>query len=428
MQIEKFKDTFRALRNRNYRLFYAGQGISLIGTWLQRTTMGWFIYRLTGSVFLLGLIGFVSSIPSLFVNPFAGAIADKYNRHRIIIITQFMFMIQATTLAILVLTNTVQVWHVICLNLFLGLTEGLDSPIRQSFVVDMIEDKRDISNAIALNSALFNSARLIGPSVAGVLIVYFSEGLCFLINGLSYIAVISSLLVMKIKPREVIVQSEPVLSRLKEGYKYAFQSVPIRYFISSIAVFSLFGMSYTTLLPVVAKDILHGDSRTMGFMMSTAGIGALLGAFHLASRKSMKGMGNKVVFGGISVSIGLTVLALSRYFPLSLGVMLFLGLGFMMQMATTNTMLQNIVEDDKRGRVMSMYIMAGQGIAPIGSLLVGTISSRIGVTTTIICSGVICFMWAIFMAIKMPMIRKSIRSTMEIRHQREAIEASQTVT
>jgi len=409
----RVKDTFRALESRNYRLFFTGQTISLIGTWMQRTTMGWFIYRITGSAFLLGLMGFLSQIPVLFLNPFAGAIADRYDRRKILVYTQIAFLVQASILSIIVLTNVYQIWMLLALAVMQGMIDSFDGPVRQAFVIDMVEDKKYLTNVLPLNSAIFNIARLIGPSVAGILIIKLSEGYCFSINAISYIAVIISLFMMKIKPREIHVDTNHVFSRIKEGWKYSFSNPLIKHLMSNIAIFTLLGMSYTTLLPVFAKDILHGNSKTMGLLMSTAGIGALLGALYLASRKTLSGLVNKMLIGAGVFSTAIIIFSLSRLQALSVTLMFFIGIGMMMQMAVTNTLLQTIVDDDKRGRVMSLYSMCMMGISPFGSILVGAAASHFSSPRTLFVCAILLILWTIYSGIKLTGMKSLILSLIQ---------------
>ncbi len=394
----KLASMFKALSMRNYRLFFSGQAISLIGTWIQRTTMGWYVYRLTDSVFLLGLVSFLSMIPSVFISPFAGDIADRFNRHWIIIGTQTAAFLQASILAVMVLTNYINssfLTPLIVLSLMQGIIEALDAPVRQSFVIDLVGHKSMLPNAIAMNSAMFNGARLIGPSVAGVLIALFSEGYCFAINALSYLPVIFMLLLIRVKYAAAPRRKQSVVKNVFEGWKYAWMNIPIRFMISNIVVFSLFGMSYATLLPVFARDVLNGDSRTLGLMMSTIGIGALAGALYLASRQTIKGLGQRMVFAGIIVSVLLMVFANSTIMVVSMSLLLVIGLCMMFQMATANMIIQAVVDDNMRGRVLSLYTMSYMSIAPFGSLLAGSLSSKIGVKFTLMISAFICLVWTL---------------------------------
>jgi len=409
MNSELVKQTLRALRHKNYRLFFTGQSLSLIGTWMQSVALGWLVYRLTDSAFLLGLLGFSSQVPTFILASFAGVLADRYNKHKIIIATQTLALLQASILAFLTLTNAIQIWHILLLSLFSGLINAFDMPTRQSFVIDMVEDRNDLPNAIALNSMTFNAARLIGPTVAGFLISTIGEGLCFLINAISYIAVIAALLLMRISPHINNLRKEKVLEGLKEGIKYAYNFKPIRALLLLIGLVSLTGMPYTVLMPVFAKDILHGNSHTLGFLFGAVGSGALIGAIYLASRNSVLGLGRWIAIAASIFSLGLLFFSFSRNIYLSIGLMLFTGFGMMMQMASTNTLLQTLVDDDKRGRVMSLYVMAFMGTAPFGSFMAGTLASTIGAPYTVLSSGVICLIGAIIFYKNLPELRKHIR-------------------
>lgn len=400
---------FRALRYRNYRLFFGGQSISLIGTWIQRIAMSWLVYRLTNSAFLLGVVGFTGQIPTFLVAPFAGALSDRWSRHRILVVTQTLAMIQALVLALLVLTGAIEVWHLISLSIFLGLINAFDMPARQSFVVEMVEKREDLGNAIALNSSMFNGARLLGPSIAGVLIATTGEGICFLLNGISYIAVIAALLAMKIAPRKTETQNTDVLQGLKEGFSYAFGFAPIRSILLLLGVVSLVGMPYTVLMPVFAKEILRGGPHTLGFLMGASGIGALVGAIYLASKKDVLGLERAIPLATSIFGIGIIAFSLSRVLWLSLAMMLLTGFGMMVQMASSNTILQTIVDDDKRGRVMSIYTMAFMGTAPFGSLLAGGLASKIGAPNSLMVGGLFCILGSLIFASKLSSLREMVR-------------------
>lgn len=396
------RGVFRSMRYRNYRLFFFGQIVSLIGTWTQQIALPWLVYRLTGSVFLLGLVGFASQIPIFILTPFAGVISDRCNRYIILIITQTLSMIQAILLCILFFTDTIQVWQIILLTSFLGLINAFDMPTRQAFVVQMVEDKNDLANAIALNSMMFNSARLIGPSVAGIVIAATNEGICFLINGISFLFVIASLLMMRVSPRKAKTRTAHVLHELKEGLSYAYDFVLLRYIMLLLATVSLVGMPYTVLVPVFAREILGGGPHTFGFLMAAAGIGALTGAFYLASRQSVLGLVKILPLASATFGCGLIAFSLSRWLWLSLPLMLITGLGMITQVAACNTIIQTIVDDDKRGRVMSLYVMSFIGTAPFGSLLAGIIATHIGAPSTLIIGGCLCAAAAALFARKLP--------------------------
>jgi MFS family permease len=375
---------------------------------MQRIALPWLVYRLSGSPFLLGVVGFAGQIPAFLLAPFAGVLIDRWNRHHILVATQILAMIQALALAFLFFIGALEVWHIILLGIFLGVINAFDMPARQSFVVEMVENREDLGNAIALNSSMVNGARLLGPSIAGALIATTGEGICFLLNGLSYLFVIVSLLMMKVTPRKVKNRDTQVLQGLKEGFSYAFGFAPVRAIILLLGLVSLMGMPYTVLIPVFVKEILHGGSHTFGFLMGASGVGALIGAFYLASRKSVLGLGKIIPLSAAVFGLGLIAFSLSRLFLLSLVLMLITGFGMIMQMASSNTILQTIVDDDKRGRVMSFYMMAFMGTAPFGSLLAGGLASSLGAPNTLIIGGISCVLGAIIFASKLSDLKKMV--------------------
>jgi len=409
------KHVLRTLRYRNYRLFFGGQGISLVGTWMQSIAMSWLIYRITNSVFLLGMVSFLSQIPTFLFSSVAGVLADRLNKRRVLVVTQTLAMVQALILAVLVLTHTIAVWQIIVLGIFMGLVNAVDAPTRQAFVVEMIERREDLSNAIALNSALFNGARLIGPSIAGVVIAAVGEGWCFLLNGLSYIAVIAALLAMRIGRRQVEARSRNVWHETREGFAYTMGHAPIRSVLLLLSVVSLVGMPYAVLMPVFARDILHGGPHTLGFLMGALGLGALAGAVYLASRKSVFRVERNIPIAATIFGVGLVGVSLSRVLALSLGLMLVTGFGMMVQMASSNTLIQSVVDDDKRGRVMGLYAMSFMGVAPFGSLLAGVIAHRVGAPHTLVGGGICCVVGAVLFARQLPSFRETIRRA-HVRH------------
>ena len=401
-----WKLLLRALKYKNYRLFFGGQSVSLIGMWMQSIALSWLVYRLSNSAILLGVIGFVSQLPSFILSPLAGVYADRWNRRYMLICTQALLMLQSLTLAALVLSGVVAVWHLIALALFSGIVNAFDAPARQSFVIDMIEQKEDLGNAIALNSAIFNGSRLIGPSLAGIIIAATGEGICFLINGFTYLAIISALWAMHINPKEHLVQNTPVLQELKDGFSYVYNHIPIRSLLILVAIVSLVGMPYIVLMPIFAKEILRGGPSTLGFLMASSGVGALTGAIFLASRRDFKDTGRLIPVAAIIFGTGLIAFSFSRVFIYSCALMLMTGFGLMVQMALSNTSLQTIVDDDKRGRVMSFYTMAFMGMAPFGSLLAGSLAHRIGAPNTLLLGGLACVAGALVCARNIPAFRK----------------------
>ncbi len=398
----------RALRHRNYRLYFFGQGLSLVGTWMTRIATSWLVYRLSGSAILLGLVGFASQIPTFLLTPFAGVLVDRWNRHRLLVLTQVFAMVQSLALAALALSGVITVGQVVALSIVQGLINAFDIPARQAFLVEMVEDPKDLGNAIALNSSIFNGARLVGPSVAGVLIAWTGEGICFLVDGLSYLAVIAALLAMRLAPARRMPAGRPLLRELRDGLAYAYRSAPIRAILTLLALVSLVGLPYAVLMPVFARDILHGGPHTFGFLMGASGIGALAGAIYLASRRSVLGLGRVIVLATVGFGCGLVAFAYSRWLWLSLLLMLVVGCGMLVQMAASNTILQTIVDEDKRGRVMSFYAMAFMGMAPFGSLLAGGLPSRRGAPQTLLLCGVGCLAGAGLFARQLPQLRELV--------------------
>jgi len=397
---------FRTLKYRNYRLFFMGQSISLIGTWLQMIAVSWLVYRLTNSVYMLGLVAFLSRLPTFLVAPFAGVVADRYDRYKILIWTQILSLLQALIFAILVFSGAIQVWHTILLGISLGLINSFDIPVRQSFVINMVEDKKDLGNAIALNSSMVNGARLIGPTVAGLLIAAVGEGWCFFLNALSFIAVISSLLMMKIKPREFKKVNKSGFFEFKEGLSYAYKHKTISSLLLLLAIASLIAMPYQVLMPAFAREILKGGPRVFGILMAAAGLGALAGALYLGSRKDIAGLGRIVIISGIIFGLGLIMFSFSTTLWSAVVLLVVAGFGMMVQAAGTNTILQTVVEEDKRGRVMSLYTMAFMGMQPFGSLLVGKSAALLGIPLTIGLGGVACGLSALIIGRKLLFVKK----------------------
>jgi MFS family permease len=399
----------RALRSRNYRLFFSGQTVSLIGTWMTRVATSWLVYRLTGSASLLGVASFCGQIPMFFLAPLAGVWVDRWDRHRTLVITQILSMLQSLALAALTLTGRITVWDVIWLSLAQGLINAFDMPARQAFVVQMVENRDDLANAIALNSSMVNGSRLAGPAIAGVVISAFGEGYCFLVDGLSYLAVIASLLAMIIMPAPRRARERRVFRELREGWLYVVSSRPIRSILLLLGLVSLVGMPYTVLMPIFASNILHGGPNTLGFLMAASGVGALAGAVSLAFRKTVLGLGRQIVLSSALFGAGLIGFGLSRWLPLSLVLMPVIGFGLMQEMACSNTILQTIVDDEKRGRVMAYYSMAFQGMLPFGSLFAGALAARIGAPWTVVVGGAATLAGAGWFALELPEIRRYVR-------------------
>ncbi|HKT48620.1 MAG TPA: MFS transporter [Candidatus Acidoferrales bacterium] len=408
-QASSFVRTWRALRHRNYRLFFVGQSISLIGTWMTRIATSWLVYELTKSSLLLGLVGFAGQIPTFLLAPFAGVWVDRLNRQRVLVVTQVLAMLQSLALALLALSGRITINEVLWLSAFQGAINAFDMPGRQAFLVQMVEDRQDLGNAIALNSSMVNMARLVGPSLAGGVIALFGTGYCFLIDGISYVAVIASLVMMRLAPESGARTGVPMFEQLHEGWKYVAQSAPIRTILLLFALVSLMGWPFTVLMPVFATDVLHGGAHTLGFLMGAVGVGALISAYSLAARPSVRGLLKMIPVSCGIFGAGLILFGMSHVAWFSLAVLLACGFGMMQQMAASNTIIQTIVEEDKRGRVMSYYTAAFVGMAPFGSLLAGALAHAIGVQRTVMLSGAFCLAGALWFASRMKSLRRVIR-------------------
>ena len=400
----------RALRYRNYRLFFGGQIVSLVGTWMTTTATSWLVYRLTGSAMLLGVVGFAGQIPGFLLGPFSGVVVDRWNRHRLLICTQTTSMLQSFALAALTLSGHITISRIIALSVVQGMVNAFDMPGRQSFFIEMIENKQDLGNAIALNSSMVNMARLLGPSVAGVVIAAMGEGWCVFIDGVSYIAVLIALLLMRL-PREDVALRAPAraVRQFIEGFSYAFGFQPIRSIILLLAVVSFVGIPYSVLMPIFAADVFHGGPHTLGLLMTASGCGALTAALWLAARKSVVGLGRVIPIATAMFGAGLIAFSMSRVLWLAVPFMVVTGFGFMTQMAASNTVIQTIVDDEKRGRVMSFYMMAFLGTVPFGSLSAGWLSARIGAPHTLVVGGISCLASAVWFARTLPAIRLAVR-------------------
>lgn len=404
---------WRALRHRNYRLFISGQIVSLVGSWMTQLAMSWLVYRLTGSALLLGVVGFASQIPTFFISPFAGVWLDRQNRHRVLVVTQTLAMLQSLALAALAISGRIQIWHIVALALVQGFINAFDMPARQAFVVEMIDDRADLNNAIALNSSMVNMARLVGPALAGVVIARQGEGFCFLIDGLSYIAVIASLLMMRIEPRAFKAKSESAWRSLQSGLVYINDFKPIRATLLTLAFLSLTGMSYMTLMPVIIRQLLHGDASTQGTLMIGSGIGALAGALYLASRKNVIGLGNILAGAPLLLGMGIFALSWSHSVALSFVILMFASCGTIGQITASNTLIQTLVEEDKRSRVMSFFTVAFLGMSPFGSLLAGFMTHRLGIHATLELASISCFLAALWVWTHLKVLRRQARPRLE---------------
>ena len=399
----------RALQNRNYRLFFSGQSVSLVGTWITRVATSWLVYRLTGSLILLGVVGFCGQIPTLLLAPFAGVFVDRWDRQRILVITQVLSLLQSAALAVLVFTGTITVSLVLALQILQGIINAFDTPARQAFVVEMVEDRADLPNAIALNSSMVNASRILGPSIGGIIIAAVGEGWCFTLDAISYLAVIASLVAMDVIPRIKPKRDSRVLAEMRIGFQYVSTFVPVRSALILLSLVSILGMPYTVLMPAIASKTLHGGPHTLGFLMTASGVGALAGAFYLASRRSVIGLGRAMLVSTTMFGVGLVLFSFARLLWVALLVLPLVGGGMMVTMAATNTIIQTIVTDDLRGRVMAFYTMAFLGTAPIGSLVAGVVADRIGPAATILAGGLSVLTVALLFAARLPKLRELVR-------------------
>ena len=413
----------RSLRHRNFRLYFFGQGISVTGTWMQSVAMGWLAYRLTGSAALFGVVGFTGQILTFVIAPFAGVVADRWNRRRLIILAQATALSQALALAALTLSGVIDVGLLIALSVFTGLVRGFEVPTRQSFMLQMLDEPADLPNAIALNSFLVNAARLAGPLAAGYIVAWWNEGLCFLINGVSYAAVIVALVAMRIAPRRIEAPKTDVLAGLKEGFRYAFGSPALRSILLMLGVTSLAGVPYTWLMTIFAKDVIRGGPDTLGHLMGATGVGALAGAVFLASRKSVARLGGMlrlaaIAFGAGLVAFGAVLLPFDAsktgescpWFILwtGLAVLVWPGAAMMLQMSMSNTLLQTLSDENKRGRVMSFYTVMFMGMIPFGNLLAGFVTEAVGAPLTVILGGGVCILGALVFGGRLPRLAERV--------------------
>ena len=393
----------RALRHHNFRLYFLAQNVSLIGTWVQQVAMAWLVYRLTGSALLLGVVGFAGQIPILVFAPFGGIWSDRFDRRVLLLWTQTLSLLQALLLALLVLGHWVEVWHLIATSIFLGIINALDAPARQSFVVQLVDDRNDLPNAIALNSFTINSARLIGPPLAGMLVSVFGEGLCFLLNGFSFLTVIVAL--MRMKVRDTPRTRHSMMEGFRQGVAYAAGFPPMRALLLLVAVVGFTVTPYVVLMPVYAKEVFHGDAQTLGLLTGCAGFGALMGTLFLASRKNVVGLGKIIAWAALCAGGGLMAFAFSSQLWLTLPALAVTGFGIIVAAASTNMVIQTVVPDDLRGRVMSLFTMAFLGMAPLGSLAAGSLAHHIGAAATLFSGGVVSLVAAAVFARELPHLR-----------------------
>ena len=400
---------WRALRHRNFQLFFSGQSISLIGTWMTKLATTWLVYRLTHSALLLGIVGFAGLIPTFVLAPFAGVWIERISRRNLLVWTQAAAAVQSLAMAALTLAHVITLWEIIALAVLQGLINAFDTPARQAFLVEMVDDRNDLGNAIAINSSMANGARLIGPAIAGFVIAAVGEGGCFLIDGVSYFAVIASLLLMRIKPLRVIRSASSMLEQLREGWDYVTTFCPIRSILVLSGLLCLMGYPYTVLLPIFAGQVLHGGPATLGWLTGASGIGALASALSLAFRRSVVGLTRMLQIAAAILGGALILFGLSQMLWLSLLLMVFVGFGMMQALQAANTIIQTLAPEDKRGRVMSYYVTAIFGAAPFGSLLSGTLAHRIGAPHTVIVTGTFCVAGALWFTFELPKVRAAMR-------------------
>jgi len=408
-----FSHAWRALRHRNFRLFFGGQSISLIGTWMTRIATSWLVYRLTRSALLLGTVGFAGQIPTFLLAPLAGVIVDRVDRRKVLVWTQTLAMLQSFALAWLTLSHRITIAEILALSAMQGIINAFDMPGRQSFMVKMVEDRADLSNAIAINSSMVNTARLIGPSLAGLLIAATNEGWCFLVDGISYIAVIASLLMMRLPREQVRQAAASMVAQLREGWTYVSGFAPIRTILALFALLSLMGWPFMVLMPIFAAQMLHGGPHTLGFLMGAVGVGSLISALTLVIRRSVRGLTKMIPIAAAIFGVGLICFGLSKNFWLSLLMMLVTGFGMMQGMVASNTILQTLVDEHMRGRVMSYYTMAFVGMAPFGSLLAGLLAHAIGAPHTVMVSGIACILGSLWFWSRLKTVRKQMRPIYE---------------
>lgn len=386
----------RAFRSRNYLLYFCGQGVSLVGTWIQSTTMSWLVYRLTGSPALLGVVAFAGQVPAFALAPVAGVVTDRWPRRTALLVTQGCAMAQAGVLGWLTFSGLIQVWHLVALAAFQGAVNAFDITLRQAFVTQLVSEPADLGNAIALNSSLMNATRLVGPSLAGLIIPVVGEAACFFINSASYLAVIAALFALELAPRPAAPGSQRMAGDIAAGFRYAFGVPAIRAVLLLLAVISFAGMPYVVLMPVFARDVLHGGPRELGFLIASSGLGALVAGLHLASRTGVEGLSRFVTRGAAAFGLALVGFSLSRSFPLSLCTLAVAGYAMMTSATACNTIIQTLVDDAMRGRVMSLYLMAFMGLTPLGALLMGVLADHTGAPAALASGGVACIMGGLF--------------------------------
>lgn len=403
-----FRNTLRALRHRNFRLFIAGQMCSLIGYWMQNIAQSWLLYRLTESTTLLGVLAFAGSVPILLLAPFAGLWSDRANLHRLMFAIQILEMLQAATLAALALAGLIAPWHIVTLSMLLGILVAVELPVRHAYLLELVEDRTDLPNAVAVTSMMANTGRLIGPAVAGIAIAWIGEAGCFVVNTLSYIAVVITFLMIRVTSRTRLAAHASVMQGLNEGLRYAWDSIPIRILLALLAMTAFLAMPYAALMPALTRDVLNGGAEEMGFLVGAAGLGGVAGTVYLASRRSVRGLISIIAYAIFGAGTALALVPWSQRLWLALALLVVIGFCLLVTSVSVNMILQTIVDDDKRGRVMSLYTAAFMGVAPFGSLAAGALADAIGVPATLTLAGLCCASGALYLARKRPQIREHI--------------------
>jgi MFS family permease len=399
----------RGFEHRNFRLFFIGQSLTMIGTWMQFIAISWLMYRVTGSAFMLGMTGFALQIPILLVSPFAGVWVDRYDRRKLLMLTQSLALGQALLLGALTFAGLIQVWHILAISLFLGTVNAFANPSRGTFLLEMVESKANLPNAIALNSLIMNSARFVGPSIAGGVLAFAGEAWCFMLNALSYLALIVALMMMRVKAVAPHAAHEHWFEELKQGFRYAFGFLPSRRLLLLVAAVSMTTSPYQHMMPIFAGEVFGGDSRTLGLLISGAGLGAFAGTAYLAGRTSLQGLSRIIIGASFSAGLGLMLFSQSRLLWLSLILMLPIGFGLIVTATSTNTILQTIADEDKRGRIVAIYGMCFLGAAPIGNFIAGSVASHIGAPLTLLILGALCTVAAFSFALRLESWRAAIR-------------------
>lgn len=407
--VANLKQILRALRHRNFRLYAAGQIVSLTGTWMQQIAMGWLVYRLTDSALLLGLVGFASQAPALLLMSVAGVLADRWSCRRMLLVTQSLAMLQAAAVGALALTGLIEVWHIVALAVFLGAVNAFDMPTRHAFLVQMVGDKQDLPSGIALHSTMFNGARLIGPSVAGLIVAAWGEGACFLLNAVSYVGVLAALLAMRVPPRGACEAHPSVLEGLRDGVQYVLRTAPIKAVLLLIAALALVGLPYAVLMPVFARDVLQGGAHTFGFLVAASAAGSISGAIYVASRRSAVGLEKVIPVGLGAFALAVLGFSASRMLWLSMPMLFLAGCGMMTVFASSNTLVQTIVDDSRRGRVMSLYTLSFMGMGPFGALLTGALAERLGAPVAAAICGAACLGAVGLYCLRLPSLSAALR-------------------